>query len=120
MDYCNQCGTCCRVIRLNISFKEFSKNTLGDGGFIRNNFIPISAGIALKINPFLKKHSDDSAFYYICKKYDAENKKCMVHGSKMKSYMCREYPTYKHNANDLKRNMEYFRYSDNCGYYTGR
>lgn len=125
--YCRQCGSCCRAIVIYGSFNKIKQNTskdtvLSDQDFIKNNWIPINEGTAFKINPRLHdlvKTSKEPRFFYICKKFDAVNNRCTIHGLKIKPEVCSQFPVYQYDAEQLKASIDLFKYSENCGYYTG-
>jgi len=127
MEYCKQCGTCCKAIMLSASFKEHKQNAkterciLSDVSFVVNNFIPINAGVAFSINSKLKSALINSPprYFYICKRFDSENNKCGIHGLKIKPQVCNGFPVYdKKSIEDIKDNCN--TYSEDCGYATGK
>lgn len=112
---CSMCGKCCEAIRLPMSHEKFSPDYTEvlyvDKEFMFDNFVPMSQEEALSINPQLLmgkvhpdgKYEESPGFYYSCKMYDKETKKCNAHDLRPK--VCREFPWYGNSINNHSLGM---------------
>ena len=92
---CNQCGNCCRGIRLDFELDSE----------LKKHFVEISEEEAIKLHPVLKLFSipESKYKYYNCNKLI--DNKCSIHENKPQ--ICKDYPSMDgHSIKDI-----------DCGYF---
>ena len=90
---CNQCGNCCKGIRINFELDEE----------LKAHFIQITEEDAIKYHPIFALFRDNSYRYYNCNKL--VDNKCSIHNNKPS--LCKAYPSMDgHSIKDIE-----------CGYF---
>lgn len=99
MGSCNQCGMCCRVIKLEQSPEEVKAMALltgvlgipSDNTFAAEHWRPLTREEAMRINPFYVSQLPDTAHFYSCDRL-GEDGRCRAHD--VRPLVCRGYPWY--------------------------
>ena len=106
---CRQCGSCCKVIAVNYTKKEFKKKQVKDLLFFLENWRRISRSQALEWNPLIEVIP--GRFFYTCLLLDWESNKCMRY--KDRPSTCSRFPFYGE-----KPDWSRIAYLPECGYRT--
>lgn len=105
---CSMCGKCCEAIRLPMPYESFEYPSIYKGApFMHENFVPMTSSEAFDINPNLIRFTLEGelmeSYYYSCKMYDKETKKCNAHDTRPE--VCSGFPWYGHSINNQTLGM---------------
>lgn len=106
VDLCNQCGACCRVLKLEQSPDEVRNMAaltavLGipsDHQFAARHWLPLSRAEAMRRNPFYVRRLPETAHFYACDQLGSDGR-CLVHAER--PLVCRGYPWYGQSPREM-------------------
>jgi Fe-S-cluster containining protein len=106
VNLCNQCGACCRVIKVDQSPDEIRAmaaltSAIGipsDFAFVAAHWHPLTRDEAMAANPFYTSRLPEDAHLYRCDQLGPDGR-CTAHETR--PIVCRGYPWYGEDARDM-------------------